>query len=85
MCNDVSRALAALDTIAIKRRKLEQQERQLIGNARAVGATWKQIAQRLGYKDRQGAQLRYKILARSEQKEEQPCPMQGQSSSHSTS
>ena len=47
-----------------KRRELDRHEHQLITDARTAGATWQQIAARLGYKDRQAAQQRHKALAR---------------------
>jgi hypothetical protein len=57
-------ALAALDAIGAQRRELDQHEHQLITAARKTGATWQQIATRLGYKDRQAAQQRHQALAR---------------------
>jgi hypothetical protein len=61
----VRRALAALDEIPARRRELDLHEHQLIGGARSAGATWQQIAARLGYKDRQAAQQRHQALARA--------------------
>jgi hypothetical protein len=61
----IRRALAALDAIPAERRQLDLREHQLITGARAVGATWQQIAARLGYKDRQAAQQRHQALARA--------------------
>jgi hypothetical protein len=52
---EIRRALAALDAIPARRRELDRHEHQLITQARTVGATWPQIAARLGYKDRQAA------------------------------
>ena len=49
------RALAALGDIPVQRRELDLREHQLIADARTAGATWQQIAARLGYKDRQAA------------------------------
>jgi hypothetical protein len=60
----IRRALAALDAIPAERRQLDLREHQLITRARAAGATWQQIAARLGYKDRQAAQQRHQALAR---------------------
>ena len=61
----IRRALAALDAIPAQRRELDLREHQLIGGARRAGATWQQIAARLGYKDRQAAQQRHQSLART--------------------
>lgn len=61
----IRRALAALDAIPAQRRELDLREHQLIGSARRAGATWQQIAARLGYKDRQAAQQRHQSLARA--------------------
>lgn len=61
----VRRALAALDAIPAQRRELDLREHQLISDARTAGATWQQIAARLGYKDRQAAQQRHQALARA--------------------
>ena len=46
----IRRALAALDAIPVQRRELDVREHQLIAGARTAGATWQQIAARLGYK-----------------------------------
>ena len=59
----IRRALASLDTIRAQRHDLDQREHQLISAARDTGATWQQIAARLGYKDRQAAQQRHRALA----------------------
>ena len=59
------RALAALGAIPAQRRELDHREHQLITDARTAGATWQQIAARLGYKDRQAAQQRRQALARA--------------------
>jgi len=61
----IRRALAALDAIPAQRRELDRHEHQLITDTRAAGATWQQIAARLGYKDRQAAQQRHQALARA--------------------
>jgi hypothetical protein len=67
----VRRALAALGEIPVRRRELDLHEHQLIGggrstgSARSAGATWQQIAARLGYKDRQAAQQRHQALTRA--------------------
>jgi hypothetical protein len=61
----IRRALAALDAIPSQRRELDRHEHQLIDCARSAGATWQQIATRLGYKDRQAAQQRHQALARA--------------------
>jgi hypothetical protein len=61
----IRRALAALDAIPAQRRELDLREHQLISDARTAGATWQQIAARLGYKDRQAAQQRHQSLARA--------------------
>ena len=61
----IRRALAALDAIPAHRRELDRHEHQLITEARTAGATWQQIAARLGYKDRQAAQQRHQALARA--------------------
>ena len=61
----IRRALAALDAIPAQRRELDRHEHQLITGARAAGATWQQIAARLGYQDRQAAQQRHQSLARA--------------------
>jgi len=61
----IRRALAALDAIPARRRELDRHEHQLITDARTAGATWQQIAARLGYKDRQAAQQRHHALART--------------------
>lgn len=61
----IRRALAALDAIPARRRELDQHEHQLITSARTAGATWQQIAARLGYKDRQAAQQRHQALTRA--------------------
>ena len=61
----VRRALAAFDAIPAQRRELDRHEHQLITGARAAGATWQQIAARIGYKDRQAAQQRHQALARA--------------------
>ena len=61
----IRRALAALDAIPAERRELDLREHQLITAARTTGATWRQIAVRLGYKDRQAAQQRHQALARA--------------------
>ena len=61
----IRRALAALDAIPARRRELDRHEHQLITDARTAGATWQQIAARLGYKDRQAAQQRHQSLARA--------------------
>lgn len=61
----IRRALAALDAIPARRRELDLSEHQLISGARSAGATWQQIAARLGYKDRQAAQQRHQALARA--------------------
>jgi hypothetical protein len=45
-------ALAALDVVRTQRREPGQREHDLIAAARQAGATWQQIAARLGYKDR---------------------------------
>jgi hypothetical protein len=58
-------ALAALDAIPAQRRELDLREHQLITAARTAGATWQQIAARLGYKDRQAAQQRHQALTRA--------------------
>jgi hypothetical protein len=59
------RTLAALDGIPAARRELDRREHQLISDARGAGATWRQIADRLGYKDRQAAQQRHQALTRA--------------------
>lgn len=46
----IRRALAALDAVPAERRDLDLREHQLITAARTTGATWQQIASRLGYK-----------------------------------
>jgi hypothetical protein len=61
----IRRALAALDAVPAQRRELGLREHQLISDARRAGATWQQIAARLGYKDRQAAQQRHQALARA--------------------
>lgn len=61
----IRRALADLDAIPAGRRELARREHQLIAAARTAGATWQQIAARLGYKDRQAAQQRHQALARA--------------------
>ncbi len=61
----IRRALASLDTIRTQRHDLDQREHQLITAARDAGATWQQIATRLGYKDRQAAQQRHHTLTRT--------------------
>jgi hypothetical protein len=61
----IRRALAALGAIPAQRRELDRHEHQLITDARAAGATWQQIAARLGCKDRQAAQQRHQALARA--------------------
>jgi hypothetical protein len=61
----IRRALAALDAVPAQRRELDLREHQLISDARRAGATWQQIAARLGYKDRQAAQQRHQALARA--------------------
>ena len=61
----IRRALAALDAIPARRRELDLHEHQLISGARSAGATWQQIAARLGYKDRQAAQQRHQALTRT--------------------
>jgi hypothetical protein len=61
----IRRALAALDEISARRRELDLHEHQLISVARSAGATWQQIAARLGYKDRQAAQQRHQALTRA--------------------
>jgi hypothetical protein len=61
----IRRALASLDIIRAQRHDLDQREHQLITAARDAGATWQQIAARLGYKDRQAAQQRHHALARA--------------------
>lgn len=48
-----------------QRRELGRHEHQLITDARTAGATWQQIAARLGYKDRQSAQQHHQALARA--------------------
>jgi hypothetical protein len=58
----IRRTLAALDAIPVQRRELDRHEHQLIASARSAGATWQQIAIRLGRKDRQAAQQRYQAL-----------------------
>ena len=58
-------ALTALDAISTQRRELDQREHDLITTARQAGATWQQIAAWLGYKDRQAAQQRHQVLART--------------------
>lgn len=59
----IRHALAALDAIPAQRRELG--EHQLISNPRRTGATWRQIAARLGYKDRQAARQRHQALTRA--------------------
>ena len=59
----IRRALTSLDAIPAERRELDLREDQLITAARTAGATWQQIAARLGYKDRQAAQQRHHALA----------------------
>ena len=61
----VRRTLAALDSIPAARREPGLREHQLITAARDAGATWQQIAARLGYKDRQAAQQRHQALIRA--------------------
>lgn len=61
----IRKALAELDAIPAQRRELDHHEYRLISSARFAGATWQQIAARLGYKDRQAAQQRYQALART--------------------
>jgi hypothetical protein len=61
----IRRALDALDAIPAQRRELDLREYQLISEARRAGATWQQVAARLGYKDRQAAQQRHQALARA--------------------
>jgi len=61
----IRRVLAALGAIPAQRRELDLREHQLITGARTAGATWQQIAARLGYKDRQAAQQRHQALARA--------------------
>jgi len=61
----IRRALSALDAIPAQRRELDLREQQLITGAREAGATWQQIAARLGYKDRQAAQQRHQALTRA--------------------
>jgi hypothetical protein len=60
----IRRALAALGAIPGQRRELDRHEHQFITGARTAGATWQQIAARLGCKDRQAAQQRHQALAR---------------------
>jgi len=61
----IRRALAALDAIPVQRRELDRHEHQHITEVRAAGATWQQIATRLGYKDRQAVQQRHQALTRA--------------------
>ncbi|MGH3120852.1 MAG: hypothetical protein ACRDND_07415 [Streptosporangiaceae bacterium] len=61
----IRQALAALDAIPAQRRELDLREHHLTTGARSAGATWQQIAARLGYKDRQAAQQRYQALTRT--------------------
>jgi hypothetical protein len=61
----IRRALASLDIIRAQRHDLDQREHKLTTAARDAGATWQQIATRLGYKDRQAAQQRHRALARA--------------------
>ena len=60
----IRRALTDLETVRAQRHELDQREHQLITTARNTGATWQQIAARLGYKDRQAAQQRHQTLTR---------------------
>jgi hypothetical protein len=60
----IRQALAALDAVPAERRELDLREHQLITAARTTGATWQQIATRLGYRDRQAAQQRHQALTR---------------------
>ena len=57
--------LTALAAIRAQRRELDQRECDLITAARQAGATWQQIAARLGYKDRQAAQQHHQALTRT--------------------
>jgi hypothetical protein len=57
--------LAGLAAIRDSRRHLDQHEHELITKARAIGATWQQIAASLGFKDRQTAQQRHQALTRT--------------------
>ena len=61
----IRRALAALDAIPAQRRELDLHEHQLTGGARSAGATWQQIASRLGCKNRQAAQQRHQALTQA--------------------
>ena len=70
----IRRTLAALDGIPAERRELDLREHQLISDARTAGATWQQIADRLGYKDRQAAQQRNQALARALASPSRPRP-----------
>jgi hypothetical protein len=72
----IRRALTALDAIPARRRELDLHEHQLIAAARSAGATWQQIAARLGYKDRQAAQQRHQALARALAPPSQTCTRQ---------
>lgn len=56
-------ALAGLATIGGLRHDLDQHEHDLITQVRAAGATWRQIAASLGFKNRQAAQQRHQALA----------------------
>jgi hypothetical protein len=60
-----ARAENALAAMPAQRRELDLREHQFISDARRTGATWQQIAARLGCKDRQAAQRRHQALTRT--------------------
>lgn len=60
--NERERALRRLARFGSRRRALDLEELALLGEARKAGATWQQIAERTGYLNRQGAQMRFRIL-----------------------
>ena len=55
-------ALAALRGIRSERYSLERREYAMIQSARALGATWQQVATELGQHSPQAAQQRYRVL-----------------------
>lgn len=62
--SEESRSLAELNAIALRRASLDRVEVNLIGSARAAGASWARIAEALDLGSRQAAEQRFHRISR---------------------
>jgi hypothetical protein len=73
-----ARLLQALRSIGVERSALAVREYAMMAAARAVGATWKQIAEAIGVESPQGAEKRFRTLRdHTDAPPSQPCQVCG--------